>query len=118
MAVELIDAYAMGGAVSLGTIAALNAMAWRTLRRRWCASFALGYAVGALLYGLDRIARPTGAPPNPWTAALAIPALMLFVDGMVDYVALPARTARWLRGAAVGLGLVYLAPALAQAVPR
>lgn len=115
---EMIDAYAVAAAISLGTLAALHLLAWRGQHQRWYVSFGISYLVATLIYAFDPLTRPIGERPNPYATAMALPALILLVDGMVDYVGLTGRVARRLRVGAIVMGVVYGAVALPGIVQR
>jgi signal transduction histidine kinase len=106
------------GAVALGTLSLLHALVWRSERRRWSACFALGYALGAVVYAFDASLQPQAGRPNMVAALLAIVAMLLVTLGMIDYVGMARReAARW--QILVTLVQVALVVALAMhALPR
>jgi signal transduction histidine kinase len=108
MVERITDAYALAGAVSLGAQAALHGVAWRRLRRRWCASFTATYLLGALIFAFEPITRPIDDRANPYATLLALVAAVMLVDGMIDYVGLGRRWALWTRAAAVGIAALVV----------
>jgi signal transduction histidine kinase len=118
MQVGITGAYALAGAITLGALGALYGVAWRTVRRRWCAAFAVAFLLVALIYALEPFTLPVGDRPNPFTALLVLPALILLAEGTIDSVALPGRFARWLRAATICAALSTLAAVLAGALTR
>lgn len=115
---QLFDVYAFVGAVSLGTLALLYGVVWRNRRERWSASLGLCFVVLAVIYGFDRWTRPLADQPHPAATPLAALAAVLLVDGMVDYVGLEGRVARWGRVAAVVLAPVVVAGSLLGLLTR
>ncbi len=115
---ELVDSYALAAAISLVTLAALHVLAWRAQHERWYVSYCGAYAVASLIYIFDRFTRPAGAQPNPLAAVLGLITVTLLVRGMVDYVGLTGRTARWLRDGAVVVALADAALVLPGLVHR
>jgi signal transduction histidine kinase len=114
--VELNDAYAMAGAVSLGTLAALYGVVWRSIRSRWSACFAAASLLMAAIYTFDRFTLPAGSAPHPIALSLALVASIFLVEGMTDYVGLPSAWRRLARVGAVAIGIALsLAVALGMA---
>lgn len=111
------DAYALAGAISLAALAALHALAWRTLRRRWCAAFALAFLLAALIYAFEPYTRSPGSRANPYTVVMAMPVLLL-IEGWIDHAALGARLSRALRRGGLAVALVTLAGLLAFGMTR
>jgi len=115
---EVIDVYALVCAIALGTLALLHLVVWRAHRHRWCAAFALGYLLGALIYAFEPITRPVGDLANPYATIGALAAVLLLVDGMIDYIALTGPAARRVRAGAVGTGVITLTALAAGALTR
>jgi signal transduction histidine kinase len=112
------DAYALAGAISLAALAALHGLAWRTLRRRWCAAFALAMLLAALIYAFEPYTRSPGTRANPYTMVLAMPALLLLIEGWIDHASLGPRLARVLRVGGLTVALVTLAVLFAFGMSR
>jgi hypothetical protein len=54
----ITSAYALTGALTLAALGALYGVAWRTVRRRWCAAFAVAFLLVALVYALEPLTLP------------------------------------------------------------
>lgn len=115
---SLADFYATTGALALGMLALLHGMVWRAQRQRWALLFALCMALGALFYAFDPWLRPVGDRANVAGSLIGACLLLTLLMALVDYVGLPARAARVVLTAAVGLGLVLLTLRLAGWLPR
>ena len=115
---QAVEAFAIAGAWALGSLALLHAIVWRAQRQRWSLQFALGYALAAAIYSQDALLQATARYPNRIAAVLAAPSLVLITLAMIDYVALPPRTAARLRAVVIGGGAVALALILLQLMPR
>jgi len=118
MPADITDAYALAGAVSLGAMALLYFVVWRAQRRRWCAAFALAYVLTALIFVFEPVTRPGPDRSSPYTALLALPAVLLLIEGMIDYVQLGRRPARWLRAASLGSAVVLFGAIAAGLLSR
>ncbi|MFO1329605.1 MAG: sensor histidine kinase [Rubrivivax sp.] len=112
------DFYAATGALALGMLALLHALVWRAQRKRWSMLFTLCMGVGALYYAFDPWLRPVGDRANVVGSLLGAVLIFTLLAALVEYVGLPARAARRLIAAAVGVGVLLLAARLAGWLPR
>jgi signal transduction histidine kinase len=99
---------ALAGVLTLGTLAVLHALVWRTLRQRWSASFSAGFALISLIYLFDAQLQPVNGRPVIGVALLAAPGLVLLMLGAIDYSGLPERPARLLRRLCVAIGVAAI----------
>jgi signal transduction histidine kinase len=115
---QAVQAYALAGALSLGTLALLHTLVWREQRQRWSALFALALGLAATLYAFDSHLLPRGDRPNPLGSLLGAVALITLTLGMVEYVGLPERWRRRAWWAVIGLAVLLLSLRFAGAMPR
>jgi signal transduction histidine kinase len=98
------EVVAIAGAIALGTLSVLHALAWRAQRQDWSLQFALAFGFASLIYAFDAQARPPGMEPHPIAMLLGAAAMLLGAWGLIDYVGLPEPLRSRLRaGIAVAL---------------
>lgn len=112
------DVFALAAALASGVLALLHGLVWRAQRARWSLVFAFAYAVIATIYAFDAPLRPSGGQPHPVAGLLAIVSAVAMTLGMVEYVGLPARTARRLRWVAVAVAVLMTVLISGQLVSR
>ncbi len=111
-------AYAQAGSLILLLLALLHGLVWHVLRLRWALLLALGFGMGAALYGFDAQLRPGEGQGHPVGSTLGVAMLLLQMMALADYAQLPQRTARALLAMALVVGLGLLALRLSGVVPR
>ena len=82
---EAHGVYAAAGAISLGTLAFLHLLVWRTQRQTWSFLFGLVFAIAALIYAFDDQARPVGGQPHPLAMLLGALGMVLVGWALIDY---------------------------------
>jgi signal transduction histidine kinase len=115
---RITDAYALAAAISLGALAVLYGVAWRTLRSRWCIGFGASFLIAALIYALDRFTQPVGDHPNAWAVLPAMVAVAFQIEGAIDFLAFGQRFARALRAGLIGAALIVIVAMAAGALTR
>ncbi|HJV97379.1 MAG TPA: histidine kinase dimerization/phospho-acceptor domain-containing protein, partial [Albitalea sp.] len=106
-----VDVVAVAGVLVLGVLALLFAFVWRALRVHWALLLALSFALLAVLYGVVASGHyhvGLGEPVIVLNTVLATGTLVMLSFGLIDYVGVGPARARWLKGAAAGVGAALL----------
>ncbi|WOB08766.1 HAMP domain-containing sensor histidine kinase [Piscinibacter gummiphilus] len=105
---QMTEVYALAGALTTGMLSVLHFLVWRRQREPWSAYFALSYLLIGVVYAFDQQLQPVGDRSNLVARTIAVPAVLLFTLGLVQYVGVPQRAARRIAAVASAVALALL----------
>ena len=105
---QTIEVYALAGALTTGMLSVLHFLVWRRQRESWSGYFALSYLLIGVVYAFDQQLQPVGDRSNLVARTIAVPAVLLFTLGLVQYVGVPQRAARHIAWGASTMALALL----------